>query len=81
MVFIHISLFALPKRDGIVKGRPAANRKSVPAGPPPGVGGVKIGGGAGGDGKGRGGAAGAKGKGRFDLFENLLLADDCVDSS
>jgi len=53
----------VPKRDGVVKGRPVANRKSVPAGPPPGVGGVKIGGGAGGDAKGRGGAPGAKAKG------------------
>jgi len=52
----------VPKRDAVVKGRPVANRdrKSVPAGPPPGVGGVKIGGG---DAKAKGGPQGAKAKG------------------
>lgn len=57
----------VPKRDAVVKGRPAANRdrKSVAGGLPAGVGGVKIGGGGGaaGDPKGgRGGAQGAKPK-------------------
>ena len=53
----------LIQRDAVVKGRPVANRdrKSVPAGPPPGVGGVKIGGG---DAKAKGGPQGAKAKGQ-----------------
>ena len=62
------------QRDAVVKGRPAANRdrKSVAGGLPPGVGGVKIGGGGGaaGDPKGgRGGAQGAKPKGTEVLIE------------